>query len=242
MPAAKRTKAEESARRTEVLRRLASTYPDAHCALEHKNPFELLVATVLSAQCTDARVNIVTRELFKEAPDAATLHALPEERVRTLIRSINFFNNKTKSLKGLARILVERFDGRVPPNMDDLLGLPGVARKTANVVLGNAFDIASGIVVDTHVGRLSRRLGFSKSEDPAKVESDLTAFVPREHWVALSHELIDHGRAVCSALRPKCAECGLADICPGAATAAALPRRRTAKGAARATSGLRKKR
>jgi endonuclease-3 len=133
---------------------------------------------VLSAQCTDARVNIVTHELFKEAPDAATLHALPEERVRTLIRSINFFNNKTKSLKGLARILVERFDGRVPPNMDDLLGLPGVARKTANVVSGNAFDIASGIVVDTHVGRLSRRLGFSKSEDPAKVESDLTGIRP----------------------------------------------------------------
>ncbi len=241
MAQAKRSKAEETARRTEVLRRLSAIYPNAHCALEHKNPFELLVATVLSAQCTDARVNIVTRELFKEAPTAAALNALPEERVRTLIRSINFFNNKTKSLKGLARLLMERWGGEVPKDMDALLALPGVARKTANVVLGNAFDIASGIVVDTHVGRLSRRLGFTKSEDPAKVEADLVAWVPKDRWVSLSHELIDHGRAVCSALRPKCAECTFADICPGAAAASA-PLKKTGKSPSKSRSGLGKKR
>ncbi len=206
----------DATRRLDVLARLSKAYPNAHCALDHKTPFELLVATVLSAQCTDVRVNKVTPALFAEAPTAVALDAMADDRLRHLIRSINFFNNKTKALKGLARRLVLEFGGEVPRDMKSLLTLRGVARKTANVVLGNAFGIASGVVVDTHVGRLSGRLGLSNEKDPKKIEADLTAWVPQDAWIRLSHELIDHGRAICSARKPDCASCFLFDLCPSA--------------------------
>jgi endonuclease III len=206
--------ADKQKRTDEIIKRLKNEYPDAHCALNHTNAFELLVATILSAQCTDERVNIVTATLFRKYRSPQDfLNVAPEELAQD-IKSINFFNNKTKSIQGAAQKIVEHFGGEVPSTMNELLTLNGVARKTANVVLGNAFGIASGVVVDTHVMRLSQRLGLTEEKTPEKIEKDLSALVPKKHWVMFPHWLITHGRAVCSARKPKCTECVLNDICP----------------------------
>jgi endonuclease-3 len=212
-----------------VIRRLRADYPDAGCSLAHADPFELLVATILSAQCTDARVNQVTPALFAEFPDARAMAAAPPGRLEELVRSTGFFNAKAKSLRGAAREIVQRYGGQVPGTMEELVALPGVGRKTANVVLGNAWNRPGGVVVDTHVGRLARRLGWTRHEDPEKVETDLNALVPKDRWVWISHALILHGRAVCGARRPRCEECGLRGICPrvGAGGAPGKSRGRT---------------
>jgi endonuclease-3 len=194
--------------------RLAAAYPDAHCALDHRNAFELLAATILSAQCTDARVNIVTPSLFARYPTARELADARQEDVEEIIRSTGFFRSKAKSLIGMARALVERHGGQVPRSMDELTALPGVGRKTANVILGNAFGLDEGVVVDTHVARLSHRLGLVTGDDPVKIERKLMKLVPRERWTMLSHLLIEHGRRVCDARKPRCGECVLADTCP----------------------------
>lgn len=197
----------------EILERLQAAYPNAECALVHRNAWELLVATILSAQCTDARVNIVTPELFRKFPtpkamSEASLPAIEEE-----IRSTGFYRNKAKSISGAAKRLVAEFGGKVPQTMDELLTIPGAARKTANVVLGVAFGIAEGIVVDTHVLRLSNRLGLTESTDPKKVEQDLMKIIPKDHWIQFSHELIHHGRKICIARKPRCVECSLETLC-----------------------------
>jgi endonuclease III len=197
-----------------VVRALARHYPEVTCALHHRDAFELLAATILSAQCTDARVNLVTPALFARFPDARALERADLAEVETLIHSTGFFRAKAKNLVAMARQLVDDHQGEVPRDLDALTALPGVGRKTANVVLGTAFAIASGVVVDTHVKRLSRRLGLTASTDPLVIERDLIAVVPRRHWVDLSHRLIAHGRAVCSATRPRCRDCALAPICP----------------------------
>jgi endonuclease III len=197
-----------------VLKRLRSEYPDAACSLVHGNAFELLVATILSAQCTDARVNLTTPALFARYPDAESLADADPETLEEMIRSTGFFRSKTKSLLGMARGLVERHGGEVPNDMDALTKLSGVGRKTANVVLGNAFGRNEGIVVDTHVTRLSQRLAFTASTDAVRIEQELIPLFPREHWTVLSHLFIDHGRAICEARTPKCAKCVLNDICP----------------------------
>ena len=200
----------------EIIERLMERYPQARCSLDHLDPLQLLVATILSAQCTDARVNQVTRKLFlkyRTANDYATADpAVFEEE----IRSTGFFRNKTKSVLGMAAVLVESFGGRVPATMDELLTLPGVGRKTANVVLGNAFGRDEGIVVDTHVARIAGLLGLTRESDPVKIETDLVAVVPKDRWTLFPHLLIHHGRAVCVARRPRCGECPLADLCPSA--------------------------
>lgn len=198
----------------ETLGRLEAAYGDAGCSLGHASSLELLVATILSAQCTDARVNLVTPEVFRRFPDAAALAKAPRGSLEKVIRTTGFFNSKAKAIRGAARAIVERHGGEVPRTMDALLALPGVGRKTANVILGTAFAAPGGVVVDTHVGRLARRLGWSKQADPAKVERDLNAAIPPERWVWLGHALILHGRRVCSARKPRCAECTLADLCP----------------------------
>ena len=198
----------------DVLSRLKRAYPDAHCELDHETPLQLLVATILSAQCTDKRVNMVTPSLFQTFPTAASLADAPQEKLEEIIRTTGFFRNKAKSLIGLGKALVERHNSEVPDSMDTLVRLPGVGRKTANVVLGNAFRKNDGIVVDTHVGRLSLRLGLSKESDPVKVEQDLMPLFPRKDWALLAHLLIFHGRRVCDARAPKCEICVLSDICP----------------------------
>ena len=203
---------EERARAVVAL--LARHYPDARCSLDHRNGFELLVATILSAQCTDARVNLVTPALFTKYTTAAALARADRAELESLIRSTGFYHNKANSLLGMAKGLVERHGGEVPKTMEALVELPGVARKTANVVLGSAYGIAEGIVVDTHVIRLSGRLGLTKEEDPVKIERDLTAVVPRASWIAFAHQLVWHGRKVCAARKPKCGECPLAKVCP----------------------------
>ncbi len=200
----------------EILRRLEEAYPDAHCALDHRNAFELLVATILSAQCTDKRVNMVTPALFARFPDATALAEASQDEVEELVRTTGFFRSKAKNLIAMATALVERHGGQVPQRMEELVVLPGVGRKTANVILGNAFGINEGVVVDTHVGRLSQRLGLTAQSDPVKIESDLMQQFPRERWTMLAHYLIDHGRAICDARRPRCGECPLADLCPSA--------------------------
>lgn len=200
----------------EILQRLKKEYPDAHCELDFSNPLELLVATILSAQCTDKRVNMVTPELFRTFPDAASLAAANPAVVEELIKSTGFFRNKTKSLLGMSAAVVERHNGNVPRTMDDLVNLPGVGRKTANVILGNAFNLNEGVVVDTHVGRLSVRLGLTNETDPVKVEQALMPLFPREDWALLSHLLIFHGRRVCVARNPRCESCVLNDVCPSA--------------------------
>ena len=197
-----------------LLDRLLARYPDAHCALDFRNAFELLCATILSAQCTDKRVNMVTPALFARYPDARALAEARQEDVEELIRSTGFFRNKAKSLIGMAGALVERHGGEVPAEMDALVVLPGVGRKTANVILGNAFSMNEGVVVDTHVGRLSTRLGLTAETDPVKVEQALIPLFPRDRWTMLSHLLIWHGRRVCDARRPRCGECTLHDLCP----------------------------
>ena len=204
----------EAHRVFEILRLLAQEYGEATCALHHDGAYQLLVATILSAQCTDVRVNMVTPALFRRYPDAHAMAQADLDELQELIRSTGFFRNKSKSLQGSARRLVDEFDGEVPSNMPDLLKLPGVARKTANVVLGTAYGIASGVVVDTHVGRLSRRLGLTHQKTPVKVEKDLMNMIPRDEWINFAHRLIHHGRRVCQARRPRCEECVFADLCP----------------------------
>jgi len=206
----------EPSRVKAILRGLDRLYPAADCELERRNPFELLCATILSAQCTDERVNMVTPVLFARIPTAAALAKAPLPVVEDIIRSTGFFRNKAKNLVGAARLLVERWRGEMPRSMEEILQLPGVARKTANVVLGTAFGIASGIVVDTHVMRLSQRMGLTRETTPEKIESDLMAAVPRARWVLFSHQLIWHGRRVCHARKPMCDACALAPYCPSA--------------------------
>ncbi|MGE5346038.1 MAG: endonuclease III [Acidithiobacillales bacterium] len=198
----------------EILARLEAAYGDAGCSLGHTSPLELLVATILSAQCTDARVNLVTPEVFRHFPDVGSLARAPRGALEKVIRTTGFFNAKAKAIRGAARAIAEKHGGEIPRTMDALLALPGVGRKTANVVLGTAFNAPDGIVVDTHVGRLARRLGWSKETDPEKVERDLNAAIPRDRWVWVGHALIQHGRRVCSARKPRCAECPLEDLCP----------------------------
>ena len=199
---------------SKVVRRLKRDYPDAWCALEHDTPLQLLVATILSAQCTDERVNVVTRSLFQKYPDVESLASIPLRTLEREIQSTGFFRNKAKNIKACCQALLRDHGGEVPRDLDDLVKLPGVGRKTGNVVLGTAFGIPSGVVVDTHVGRLSRRLGLTEEQDAVKVERDLIAILPKREWVAYSHRLIHHGRAVCKARRPLCDACGLQDICP----------------------------
>lgn len=199
-----------------MLKILRATYPDAHCELDHDGPFQLLVATILSAQCTDVRVNMVTPALFKKYPDAKSLAAAKQEHVEELIRSTGFFRNKAKNLIAAAEALVANHHGEVPKDLETLTHLPGVGRKTANVVLGNAYGIESGIVVDTHVARLSQRLGLTKQKDPVKIEQDLIKQIPQESWTLWSHLLIWHGRRRCSARKPDCPNCELRALCPSA--------------------------
>ncbi len=200
----------------EVLKRLQEMYPAATCALHHKNAWELLVATILSAQCTDVRVNMVTPGLFKKYPTPKDFAALKPEELEPEIRSTGFYKNKAKSVVGAARKVVEEFGGKVPQTMEELTSLPGAARKTANVVLGTWFKKAEGVVVDTHVHRISRRLELTKQDDPRKIEEDLMRVIPREQWIDFAHRVIWHGRALCVARKPKCADCKLENICHAA--------------------------
>lgn len=201
-------------RTAEIIKRLKKAYPDAHCALNHTSPFELLIATILSAQCTDERVNIVTADLFRKYRGPEDFAKVPQQELEKDIHSTGFFRNKAKNIKAASQRLIDVYGGEIPRTMEEILTLGGVARKTANVVLGNAFGIASGVVVDTHVGRLSRRLGLSENETPEKIEMDLQELVPKQHWVMFPHWMIFHGRQVCNARKPKCSECVLADTCP----------------------------
>jgi endonuclease-3 len=200
----------------EIIGRLQRRYPEARCSLDHRDPLQLLVATILSAQCTDARVNIVTKDLFQKYRAAGDYAAADPAVFEGEIRSTGFFRNKTKSVIGMAQDLVERFDGKVPDTMEALTSLPGVGRKTANVVLGNAFGKDEGIVVDTHVARITRLLGLTRQTDPEKIEQDLMRVVPQRRWTLFPHLLIHHGRAVCIARRPRCDTCPVADLCPSA--------------------------
>jgi len=202
--------------RAEILQRLKREYPDAHCELDFETPLQLLIATILSAQCTDKRVNMVTPELFRVFPTAYDLSIAEPERLEEMIHSTGFFRNKTKSLLGMSAAVVEVHGGQVPSTMDELVRIPGVGRKTANVVLGNAFGLNEGVVVDTHVSRLVVRLGITNETDPVKVEQILMKLIPREDWTLISHLLIFHGRRVCIARLPRCGECVLNDICPSA--------------------------
>ena len=229
MPKQSKKLQQRQARLDEVLPILKRTYPDSHCSLTHANAFELLVATILSAQCTDERVNMVTPELFRKYKSPKELAAVPQERLEKDIQSTGFYRNKAKSLKGMAQALLERHNGEIPADMEALTALPGVGRKTANVILGNAFRKNVGVVVDTHVGRLSQRLGLTDHADPVKIEQDLMRVVPEEDWTLFSHLLIDHGRAVCQARKPRCQECPLLPHCPAGqklVKAAAPPRGR----------------
>jgi len=205
---------ELKARTREVTRRLKRAYPSAKCSLNHSNPFELLVATILSAQCTDERVNIVTADLFRKYRRPEDYLKVPPRELEKDIQSTGFFRNKTKSIQGTARMLTEQYHGEVPHTMDELLELPGVARKTANVVLGNAFDIHAGVVVDTHVTRLSHRLGFTQQKTAEKIELDLIEIVPKKDWVIFPHLMIYHGRKICKARNPLCEECVVEKQCP----------------------------
>lgn len=210
-PARKALSAESRVR--EIMKRLEKAYPNAHCALTHGNVFELLVATILSAQCTDQRVNMVTPGLFRKFPTPKDFAALHQEVLEAEIRSTGFFRNKAKSIIGAARKIVQEFKGKVPDTMEELLTLPGVARKTANVVLGTAFGKATGLVVDTHVQRIARRLDLSRENTPEKIERDLMRLIPQGKWIAFSHEMIFHGRQCCTARQPKCSACALEDLC-----------------------------
>jgi len=213
-PKRRRARAATPERAREIYDRLIAHYPDAHCALDFKSPFQLLIATILSAQCTDKRVNMVTPSLFKRYRTPAALGAANPEELEEMIKSTGFFRNKTKSLLGMSNAIHERHGGKVPDSMAELVKLPGVGRKTANVVLGNAYDKNEGVVVDTHVGRVSKRLGLTRHTDPVKVEQDLMKLFPNDRWTMLSHLLIEHGRRTCVARRPKCESCFLSDICP----------------------------
>jgi endonuclease-3 len=205
-----------STRIGEIIKRLQRRYPEAKCSLDHGEPLQLLVATILSAQCTDVRVNLVTKDLFQRYRSAGDYAAANPSVFEQEIRSTGFFRNKTKSVIGMAQALIERFDGRVPDTMEDLTSLPGVGRKTANVVLGNAFGKDEGIVVDTHVARITKLLAFTRQTDPDKIEQDLMRIVPKRRWTLFPHLLIHHGRAICIARRPRCQVCPVADLCPSA--------------------------
>jgi len=198
----------------EILKRLKKSYPDAKTTLNYTNAFELLVATILSAQCTDERVNVVTKTLFKKYTKPEDYLKVPEEELQNDIRTTGFFRNKTKSIRGSSKKIIEDFGGQVPGTMEELLTLPGDAHKTANVVLGNVFKIADGVVVDTHVSRLSQRLGLTKNTAAEKIEQDLMKLIPRDDWIKFSHMIILHGRYVCKAIKPECENCVLNDLCP----------------------------
>jgi len=208
-----KAKKDEPARLRAIVSGLETLYPDAHCELDFKTPFQLLVATILSAQCTDKRVNLVTPTLFARYGEPATMAEATTKDIEPIIQSTGFFRNKAKSIVGAARVIMEDFAGTMPRTMDELLTLPGVARKTANVVLGTAFGIASGVVVDTHVQRLSGRLDLTQHTDPKKIEQDLIKIIPQDRWILFSHQLIWHGRKVCQARRPNCMECNLERLC-----------------------------
>ncbi|MBV9242563.1 MAG: endonuclease III [Acidobacteria bacterium] len=201
-------------RTKEIIKRLRRAYPDAHCALNHASSFELLIATILSAQCTDARVNIVTADLFRKYRGPEDYLKVPQRELEKDIHSTGFFRNKAKNIQAACSRIISDYGGKVPQTMDELLTLGGVARKTANVVLGNAYGIASGVVVDTHVARLSQRLGLTKNTDAVKIERDLEQLVPKKDWIMFPHWMISHGRAICIARKPKCTICPLNAICP----------------------------
>lgn len=213
---ARESKRDRQARTAEILERLARAYPDSRCSLDHDGPFQLLAATILSAQCTDALVNRETPALFAHFPTPAALADAPLEEIERTIGKLNYYRSKARALKGMAAALEERYGGQVPPVLEELIQLPGVGRKTANVVLGVGFGIAEGIVVDTHVKRVAGRLRLTRADDPVKVEQDLLPLVPEESRVIFTHRIIDHGRAICVARRPRCGECVLADLCPSA--------------------------
>ena len=213
--ASRETLAQKRSRVEQIDRLLSKAYPKARCSLNFKNPLELLVATILAAQCTDVRVNIVTAKLFKKHRTAKAYAQADPEVFQKEIASVGFFRNKTKSVLGCGKMLIEKYSSQVPRTMEELLTLPGVGRKTANVILGNCFDVP-GIVVDTHVGRLSRRLGLSRQDDPNKVERDLMKIVSQERWTMFSHLLVFHGRSICLARKPNCSACVLNDLCPSA--------------------------
>jgi len=212
-PTRPKTAAERKARVARILQLLDETYPNVTCELDHANAWQLLVATILSAQCTDKRVNMVTPGLFRRYPEVADLASAHPAEVSDLIRTTGFFNNKTKSIIGAAKRLLAEHGGEVPRTMEELLKVPGAARKTANVVLGTVYGIAEGIVVDTHVQRISRRLDLTKEATPEKIERDLMKALPREKWILFSHQIIHHGRRLCDARKPKCGECPLNGLC-----------------------------
>ena len=204
----------EKERKASVIKAVKAAYPKAGCSLKHRSVWQLMVATILSAQCTDERVNLTTPNLFKAYPTPKALGVAKQENVEKLIRSCGFYKNKAKNIIAASKMIAENYKGRVPKTMEELTKLPGVARKTANVVLGTGYGINDGIVVDTHVTRLSNRLGLTKNAEPEKIEKDLMRIVPREEWTNFSHQLIAHGRAVCQARNPKCADCPLKTFCP----------------------------
>jgi endonuclease-3 len=205
---------EEKERTRKIIALLKKAYPDAKCSLNHSNPLELLIATILSAQCTDERVNIVTADLFRKYRSCADYLKVPASELQNDVRTTGFFRNKTRSIQGACKVLDEQYACRVPETMEQLLKLPGVARKTANVVLGNAFGIASGVVVDTHVSRLSQRLGLTTNKSPEKIERDLADLVPKKDWIVWPHLLIYHGRQICKARKPLCQKCVIEKLCP----------------------------
>src|SRR3989442_7260110 len=208
------TRTERKQRTEQIIKLLKRAHPDAHCALHHSSAFELLIATILSAQCTDERVNIVTADLFRKYRRPEDYLKVPAVELQQDVRTTGFFRNKTKSIQGACKMLVEAFGSEVPKTMEELLKLPGVARKTANVVLGVAYGIAAGVVVDTHVSRLSHRLALTKQKDAGKIEKDLIELVPKKDWIIFSHLLIFHGRRICKARRPLCEECAVEKLCP----------------------------
>ncbi len=208
------TRGQRKDRALQIVDCLEKLYPDADCSLRFSNPFELLIATILSAQCTDKRVNIVTIDLFNQWPNPLKMSQVSLQELENAVKTTGFFRAKAKNLQGCCRKLVDQFDGIVPQTVEELTSLPGVGRKTANVVLGSAFGLAEGVVVDTHVGRISRRLGLTKAKDAIRAERDLMREIPRDHWVVISHRLIQHGRSTCLARKPRCAGCGLVNLCP----------------------------
>jgi len=212
LPRTSKAKKRENA--AEVVRRLAIDYPEAECALDHESPFQLLAATILSAQCTDERVNMVTPELFRRWPDAAAMSGAPQDDMEQVVRSTGFYRNKAKNLIGMASGLMRDHGGEVPADIDALVALPGVARKTANVLLGTAFGLNVGVVVDTHVHRISHRLGLTRHHDPKKVERELMDVLDQAEWTLFSHRVIFHGRRICVARKPRCAACNLRELCP----------------------------
>ena len=216
MPQTKQTSRgdDRKQRALKIARQLAKTYADAECALKHNNPFQLLAATILSAQCTDERVNMVTPALFAKYPTPAALAASEQADVEKIIQSTGFFRAKANNLRGMAQALVDQFGGELPRTLDEMVSLPGVGRKTANVVLGTAFGLPTGVVVDTHVKRLTRLLGLTTNLDPVKIEHDLAALLPKSEWINFSHRLIHHGRRICNARKPNCVECPLLKLCP----------------------------